>query len=63
MGHPGLEGGAPIDAAARRQLALARSMAGDNAKAARQDFLKFRDEADPDIPILIQAKAEYAKLR
>jgi hypothetical protein len=33
------------------------------AKAAYQDFLRLWKDADPDIPILTQAKAEYAKLR
>jgi eukaryotic-like serine/threonine-protein kinase len=39
-------------------------MAGDqtNAKRVYQDFLTFWKDADPDIPILGQAKAEYAKL-
>jgi eukaryotic-like serine/threonine-protein kinase len=32
------------------------------AKAEYQDFLTLWKDADPDIPILIQAKAEYAKL-
>jgi eukaryotic-like serine/threonine-protein kinase len=32
------------------------------AKAAYQDFLTLWKDADPDIPILKQAKAEYAKL-
>jgi hypothetical protein len=32
------------------------------AKAAYQDFLTLWKDADPDIPILIAAKAEYAKL-
>ena len=49
------------------QLGLARSYAlqGDTAKArtAYQDFLALWKAADPDIPILEQAKAEYAKLR
>jgi hypothetical protein len=38
---------------------------GDTAKAraAYQDFLTIWKEADPDIPILIAAKAEYAKLK
>ncbi len=35
----------------------------DKAKAAYQDFLTFWKDADPDIPILKQAKAEYAKLQ
>ena len=33
------------------------------AKAAYQDFLTLWKDADPDIPILKQAKAEYAKLK
>lgn len=33
------------------------------AKAAYQDFLTLWKDADPDIPILKQAKAEYAKLQ
>jgi len=48
------------------QLGLARalSLAGDTAKAraAYQDFFGLWKDADPDIPILIQAKAEYTKL-
>jgi hypothetical protein len=39
-------------------------MSGDQskAKAAYQDFLNLWKDADPDIPILKQAKAEYARL-
>ena len=33
------------------------------AKAAYQDFLTLWKDADPDIPILKQAKAEYAKMQ
>ena len=48
-------------------LGLARSsvLAGDPAKAGKayQDFLTLWKDADPDIPILKQAKAEYAKLQ
>jgi eukaryotic-like serine/threonine-protein kinase len=33
------------------------------ANAAYQDFLSLWKDADPDIPILKQAKAEYAKLQ
>jgi eukaryotic-like serine/threonine-protein kinase len=38
---------------------------GDSAKAkgAYQDFFALWKDADPDIPILKQAKAEYAKLQ
>jgi eukaryotic-like serine/threonine-protein kinase len=40
-------------------------MQGDIAKAraAYQDFLTLSKDADPDIPVLIAAKAEYAKLQ
>jgi hypothetical protein len=33
------------------------------ARAAYQDFLTIWKDADPDIPILKEAKAEYAKLQ
>ena len=49
------------------QLGLARAFAlqGDNQKAltAYQDFFALWKDADPDVPILKQAKAEYAKLQ
>ncbi|MGD0963253.1 MAG: protein kinase [Candidatus Acidiferrales bacterium] len=65
LAHPGLYAGDPVDAAARRQLARALGLAGDKTKArsAYQDFLTSWKDANPDIPILKQAKAEYAKLR
>jgi tetratricopeptide (TPR) repeat protein len=48
-------------------LGVARAcvLAGDTAKArtAFQDFFELWKDADPDIPIFQQAKAEYAKLR
>jgi tetratricopeptide (TPR) repeat protein/predicted Ser/Thr protein kinase len=48
-------------------LGLARGsvLAGDTAKAGKayQDFLTLWKDADPDIPVLKQAKAEYAKLQ
>jgi predicted Zn-dependent protease len=46
-------------------LARAYAMQGDTAKAkaAYQDFLTLWKDADPDIPILKEAKAEYAKLK
>jgi cytochrome c-type biogenesis protein CcmH/NrfG len=54
----------PIGALARLGLARAYAVVGDAAKAraAYQDFLALWKDADPDIPILQQAKAEYAKL-
>ena len=47
------------------QLGRAYANSGDTpkAKAAYQDFLKLWKDADPDIPILKEAKAEYAKLQ
>jgi tetratricopeptide (TPR) repeat protein len=52
-------------ALAHLQLGRAYAMAGDTAKAksAYQDFFTLWKDADPDIPILKQAKAEYAKLQ
>jgi eukaryotic-like serine/threonine-protein kinase len=46
-------------------LARSHTLQGDTAKAraAYQDFLKVWKDADPDIPILMAAKSEYAKLR
>jgi hypothetical protein len=40
-------------------------MQGDSVKTrtAYEDFLTLWKDADPDVPILIQAKAEYAKLQ
>ena len=54
----------PIGALAHLGLARAYVLQGDTvkAKAAYQDFLTIWKDADPDIPILIVAKAEYAKL-
>jgi eukaryotic-like serine/threonine-protein kinase len=65
LAHPGLAAGDPVDAAARRQLARALELAGDKTKAssAYQDFLTSWNNADPDIPILKQAKTEYANLQ
>jgi tetratricopeptide (TPR) repeat protein len=53
-----------IVVAARVQLARALALAGDRAKAktAYEDFLKLWKDADPDIPILEQAKAEHERL-
>ena len=55
----------PLGALVRLGLAAAYAMQGDaaKAKAAYQDFLTLWKHADPDIPILIAAKAEYAKLQ
>ncbi len=54
-----------IGALAHLQIGRAYAMQGDTvkAKAAYQDFLTLWKDADPDVPILIVAKAEYAKLK
>jgi eukaryotic-like serine/threonine-protein kinase len=63
--HRGVVMNFPTGALARLGLARAYLMSGDTAKAraAYQDFLTLWKDADPDIPILKQAKAEYAKLQ
>jgi len=63
--HRGLVANFPWGALARLGLARAYAMQGNTAKAkaAYQDFLTLWKDADPDIPILIAAKAEYAKLK
>jgi eukaryotic-like serine/threonine-protein kinase len=55
----------PLGALAHLGLARAYVLQGDTAKAkaAYQDFLTLWKDADPDIPILKDAKAEYAKLQ
>ena len=52
-------------ALAHLQVGRAYAMSGDRAKAkaAYNDFLTLWKDADPDIPILKQAKAEYANLQ
>jgi serine/threonine protein kinase/tetratricopeptide (TPR) repeat protein len=55
----------PTGALTHLQLARAYVLSGDTAKAktAYQDFFALWKDADPDIPILKEAKAEYAKLQ
>ena len=62
--HPGLVGEDPIGALAPLQIGRSWANAGDKVKA-RAAYAKFLDlwkEADSDIPVLQQAKAEYAHL-
>ena len=65
LDHRGIVLNEPIGALAHLQIGRAYSMQGDTAKAkaAYQDFLTLWKDADPDIPVLIAAKAEYAKLK
>jgi hypothetical protein len=55
----------PIGALAHLEIGRAEALAGDTAKArsAYQDFFALWQHADPDIPILKQARTEYAKLQ
>jgi eukaryotic-like serine/threonine-protein kinase len=65
LDHPGIVVNQPIGALARLGLARACAMQGDTVKAlaAYRDFLTLWKDADPDIPMLIAAKTEYAKLK
>jgi eukaryotic-like serine/threonine-protein kinase len=64
LDHRGIVLNDPIGALARLELGRALLLTGDKtrAKAAWNDFLILWKNADPDIPLLKQAKAEYAKL-
>jgi serine/threonine protein kinase/tetratricopeptide (TPR) repeat protein len=63
--HPGIVWNCATGALAHLQLGRAYALAGDKAKAraAYQDFLALWKDADSDIPILKEAKAEFAKLQ
>jgi tetratricopeptide (TPR) repeat protein/predicted Ser/Thr protein kinase len=65
LDHRGIVLNAPIGALAHLQIGRAYAMQGDTAKAraAYQDFLTLWKDADPDIPILKEAKSEFAKLQ
>jgi len=65
LDHRGILINSPLGALARLGLAHAFTLQGDSAKtrATYQDFLTVWKDADPGIPILKQAKAEYAKLQ
>jgi len=64
LDHPGVVLFSPIGALAHLEIARAFILQGETAKArvAYQDFLTLWRDADPEIPILKQAKAEYANL-
>jgi DNA-binding winged helix-turn-helix (wHTH) protein/Tfp pilus assembly protein PilF/TolB-like protein len=65
LDHPGIALNFPLGPLARLNLGRAYSVAGnaDKARAAYEDFFALWKDADPDVPILRQAKAEYAKLK
>ncbi len=65
LDHRGIVVNDPIGALAHLQIGRAYAMQGDTVKArvAYQDFLALWKDADPDIPVLIAAKSEFAKLK
>ena len=65
LDHSGIVWNCWTGALAHLGVARAYAMQGDTAKAkaAYQDFLTLWKDADPDVPVFIAAKAEYAKLK
>ena len=65
LDHRGVVINTVLTSLAHYQLARALSMSGDTpgARKAYQDFFALWKDGDPDIPILKEAKAEYAKLQ
>ena len=55
----------PLLPLTRLGLARAAALTGETAQSrkAYQDFLALWKDADPDIPVLMEAKAEYARLK
>ncbi|MCC7153803.1 MAG: protein kinase [Bryobacterales bacterium] len=64
LNHGGVVSADPISALAHLQLGRAYVLSGEviKAKSAYQEFLTLWRDADPDIPVLKQARAEFAKL-
>jgi eukaryotic-like serine/threonine-protein kinase len=65
LDHRGITVNCPLGALARLGLARAYALAGESAKsrAAFQDFFNTWKTADPEIPVLREAKADSAKLK
>jgi eukaryotic-like serine/threonine-protein kinase len=65
LNHPGITVNCPLAALAHLQLGRAYTLTRDTAKArtAYEDFFALWKDADLDLPIFKQAKAEYARLR
>ena len=65
LDHPGVVGNEPVGALAHLGLGRAYALSGNSAKArtAYQDFFALWKNADTDVPVLMQATAEYAKLK
>jgi eukaryotic-like serine/threonine-protein kinase len=64
LDHRGIVQNSVLGALSMLQLARAEVLTGDVVSARKQygDFLSLWKDADPDLPILKQAKAEYARL-
>jgi tetratricopeptide (TPR) repeat protein len=64
LDHPGVVLEDPMGALARLQLARAWTMAGDAAKAKTtyEELLRLWKDADAAIPVVSEARAEYARL-
>jgi serine/threonine protein kinase/tetratricopeptide (TPR) repeat protein len=65
LDHRGIDPTSPLYALARLGVGRAYALQGDIAKAraAYQDFFALWKDADPDVPVLKVAKAEYDKLK
>ena len=65
LDHPQIVGIDPMYPLAHLGLARARALSGDipGARTAYQDFFTVWKDADADLPVLIQAKVEFAKLK
>ena len=65
LDHRGIVGNFPTGALVHLQIGRAYAMGGEisKAKTAYEDFFTLWKDADPDIPILRQARAEYTRLR
>jgi eukaryotic-like serine/threonine-protein kinase len=65
LDHPGVIVNFPLSALSRLGLARARVLSGDaaGARTAYQDFFASWKDAEPGLPILTQARAEYSGLR
>jgi eukaryotic-like serine/threonine-protein kinase len=63
LDHPGIMLNDPMGPMARLQLARALAASGDRAKSAAvyKDLLAIWKDADPDVPVVQEAKAESAK--
>ena len=65
LAHPGLMERWPIGAMAWVQLARAQHLTGDDASAQTSygEFLRLWKDADEDLPLYAEAKAELRKLQ